>query len=150
MAKIRWVILAFSSMLLICFVGVVIANLFVGDNQSDLNVPFNSIGLVLNDGEELFVCHAGTEYEFAFPVKIDLSDGMNADEAEAVARCLYETTMNQTNYEVKAVESNSDGTWTVFLLWGAIYLTGEEENHGHYFNVHVNATDKTASYERCY
>ena len=143
-------ILAFSLILLTCFVGVVIANLFAGDNQSDLNAPSNPIGLVLNDGEESFACHAGTPYEFAFPVKVDLSDGMNSDEAEAVVRCLYETTMNQTNYEIKEVSSNSDGAWTVFLLFGSVSPDGYVENHNHYYNVHVNATDKTVRYDRCY
>ncbi|MDR0470739.1 MAG: hypothetical protein LBH79_03290 [Nitrososphaerota archaeon] len=150
MAKIRWVILAFSLILTTCLIGGVIANLFAGDETSDLNTPSNPLDLVLSDDEELFTCHTGSEYEFAFPVKVDLSDGMNAAEAEAVARSLYETTMNQTNYEVKEVKSNSDDTWTVFLLWGSVSPDGYVEGHNHYYNVHVNAADKTVRYDRCY
>ncbi len=109
-------------------------------------------GAVLFTTDVDFTCHEGSEYAFVFSVKVDLNDGMDSGEAEAVARCLYEVDMNQTNYEVKSVQSNGDGTWTVFLLWGSATprANGELENHSHYYNVHVNATDRTVEYDRCY
>lgn len=159
MIKRQWGILVFSLILITGLLGVVVANSFISGEKAGVEAPANMTGSgprVLGDVEKSdreavnFTCYAGCEYEFAFPVKVDLSDGMNADEAEKVARCLYEVNMNQTNYEVKNVQSNSDGTWTVFLLWGSASPNGELENHSHYYNVYVNATDRTVEYDRCY
>ena len=139
LSKSKLAILAFSLMLVIgALSAVVVAGLFGG------------VGLSTTDVD--FTCHAGSKYTFVFSVRVDLSDGMDSGEAEAVARRLYEVTMNQTNYEVKSVESNGDGAWTVYLLWGsaAPRANGELENHSHYYNVHVNATDRTVEYDRCY
>ncbi|MGD6806325.1 MAG: hypothetical protein ACQCN4_05140 [Candidatus Bathyarchaeia archaeon] len=97
-----------------------------------------------------FTCHAGSEHAFVFSVEVDLSDGMDSGEATAVARCLYEFNMNQTNYEVKSVEPDGEGAWTVFLLWGSVSPKGELENHSHYYNVHINIDDRTVDYDRCY
>jgi len=108
-------------------------------NQQESNVPEAVI----------FTCHAGSEYAFNFSVRIDLSDGMYKDEAVLVATSLYEHNMKQTNYEVKLAQAHEDGTWTVYLLWGSV-SGGEIENHSHYYNVHVNPTNRTVEYDRCY
>jgi hypothetical protein len=121
--------------------GVVVAGLFGGIEKSDGHIEAVD-----------FTCHESSEYAFVFPVKVDLSDGMDSDEAIVVARCLYEVCMNQTNYEVKSVQSSGDGVWTVYLLWGSDSprASGELENRSHYFNVHVNVADRTVEYDRCY
>ncbi|MDR0460141.1 MAG: hypothetical protein LBH62_01695 [Nitrososphaerota archaeon] len=147
MSKIRLVFFAFSLILTACLLGVVIVNLFVDGEKLGANNPFDAAGSV---SIESFTCNADSEYEFSFSVNVDLSDGMNANEAEIVARCLYETTMSQTDYEVKDVASNREGIWTVFLLWGSVSPDGEMENHSHYYNVHVNAIDRTVEYDRCF
>jgi len=62
---------------------------------------------------------------------------VHAGGAETVARYICETGMGlinyvvRINYEVKDVQSNVDGAWTVFLCWGAVYPNGELEPHGH-------------------
>ena len=111
---------------------------------------FDGNQLAAKAGAVDFTCHAGREYAFVFPVEVDLSDGMDSVEATAVARCLYEFDMNQTNYEVKSVQPDGEGAWTVFLLWGSVSPKGELENHSHYYNVHISATDRTVEYDRCY
>jgi hypothetical protein len=51
-----------------------------------------------------------------FPVRVDLSDGMDSAEAILVGTSLYEFNMKQKNYEVKETLANDDGTWAVYLL----------------------------------
>jgi hypothetical protein len=87
-----------------------------------------------------FTCHAGSEYAFTFAVEVDLSDGMNSSEATLVATSLYEFEMKKDNYTVKSTQDNGDGTWMVFLNWDG----------SHYYNVHVNPTNRTVEYSRCY
>jgi hypothetical protein len=96
-----------------------------------------------------FTCDAGTKYAFTFIVNVNLGDGMSSDEAIAVAGSLYEHELKQQNYEVKSVQCDGGDCWTVYLLWGSVSPSGEIESHGHYFNVHVNATSRTVSYDRC-
>jgi hypothetical protein len=89
-------------------------------------------------------------YEFKFSVPVNLSDGMDSSEATLVASRLFEYNMKHKNYEVKETQANGDGTWTVYLLWGSVSASGQVENHSHYYNVHVNVTDRTVEYDRCY
>jgi len=95
-----------------------------------------------SDGWEtvVFTCHAGTEYAFTFAVEVDLSDGLSSAEATLVATSLFKHEMKKSNYTVKSTQSNMDGAWTVYLNWDG----------SHYFNVHVNPSNRTVEYERCY
>jgi hypothetical protein len=142
--KIKVTVLAVASLLIVVSFFVVVAGL-LDDGLSE-----DGLQSVNGQGAVDFTCHAGTEYAYVFPVPIDLSDGMDSDEAITVAGSLYESNMNQTNYEVKSVESTAEGSWTVYLLWGAITPKGEVENHSHFYNVHINATTRTVDYDRCY
>jgi hypothetical protein len=138
-SKNKKAILAFSLMLVIGVLSVAVAaGLFGGDNLAAKVEAVN------------FTCHAGSEYAFVFTVEVDLSNGMSSDEATAVARCLYEFNMNQTNYEVKSVQSDGEGAWTVFLLWGSVSAKGDLEKHSYYYNIHINTGDRTVEYDRCY
>jgi hypothetical protein len=115
--------------------------LFSGDDpfsageSSDLNQRES-------DGWEavVFTCNAGTEYEFTFAVEVDLSDGMSSAEATLAATSLFKHEIKHSSYTVKSTQSNGDGTWTVYLNWDG----------SHYFNVHVNPSNRTVEYERCY
>jgi hypothetical protein len=145
------IVLACVSILLVISVSALVIGLFNTSATSESELRgLSEIGT--NVVATNFTCHAGSEYAFVFPVEVNLSDGMDSEEATIVARRLYETEMNQTNYEVKSVQSDGDGAWMVFLLWGSgtPRANGELENHSHYFNVHVNATDRTVEYDRCY
>ncbi|MCW4003821.1 MAG: hypothetical protein NWE95_07920 [Candidatus Bathyarchaeota archaeon] len=97
-------------------------------------------GLFNNSTKATFTCNACTKYAFDFSVGVNLNDGMDSSEATLVAIALFEHEMNDKEYAVKETKSNSDGIWTVYLLWDG----------NHYFNVHVNATARTVEYDRCY
>ena len=115
-------ILALALVLAIVGVSVVVAGLFNDSTKAN------------------FTCNAGTEYAFDFSVGVNLNDGMDSSEATLVAITLFEHEIKDKDYEVKETQPNGDGTWTVYLLWDG----------NHYFNVHVNATDRTVEYDRCY
>ncbi len=143
-------IAAALSVLLIVAGLFLVATGFGGDKSTEENTtntnPAQAGGLVPVE----FTCDAGTKYAFNFTANLDLSDGMDSGEAAAVARSLYEHELKQQNYEVKSTQSDGNGCWTVYLLWGAVSPNGHVEDHSHYFNVHVNATAKTVDYDRCY
>ena len=95
---------------------------------------------LFDSAKATFTCNAGTEYAFDFSVGVNLTDGMDGSEATSVATALFEHELKDHVYEVKETQLNDDGTWTVYLLWDG----------NHYFNVHVNAANRTVEYDRCY
>ncbi len=135
------VVLVSFAMATVCL-SMVAAVFFGGDDlsaSSDLN-SLRSQQESDGAGAIVFTCHAGTEYAFTFAVEVDLSDGMDSSEATLVATSLYEFEMKKDNYTVKSTQDNGDGTWMVFLNWDG----------SHYYNAHVNPTNRTVEYERCY
>ena len=140
MYKSKVAILALVLILVVVSVFVFAAGLFNDPTKAGSELNSLSQQETVNAQAVNFTCHAGTEYAFEFPVRVDLSDGMDSAEATLVGTSLYEFNMKQKNYEVKETLANDDGTWTVYLLWDG----------NHYYNVHVNATDRTVEYDRCY
>ena len=147
--KSKLIVLAFAfTIVIVSFsLAALLANTFsFNDSQlSSLNQQ-----RISDSGRIIFTCHAETKYAFTFDANLDLSDGMNSSEAAEVATSLYEFNMKQTNYELKSVQANTDGSWTVNLSWGSVTPQGEVENHSHYYDVFVNSSNRTVEYNRCY
>lgn len=118
-----------------------ISNVISSQPQSTNPTPY-----LFNPTE--FTCFDGTPEAFNFTVKVDLSDGMSSTEASATAATLYAHELEQYNFQVKSVQNTAGGCWTVNLLWNPVTNGAPDANH--YFNVHLNATDRTATYDRSY
>jgi hypothetical protein len=97
-----------------------------------------------------FTCNSGSPYAFTVTAAVDLNDGMNQAEAITVAEAIFNHEMTNATYEVKSANASDAGTWTVYLLWGAVSPDGYHESHSHFFNVVANPLDRTVTYSRCY
>jgi hypothetical protein len=102
-----------------------------------------------SNSEWAFICQPHSSHPFTVTTTADLTDGMNRNEAIAVAQIVFAHEMHNAAFTVKAAEPSADGVWTVNLSWGAI-VNGQQEALSHYFDVTVNPTNQTASYSRCY
>lgn len=105
-----------------------------------IGVSVVAAGLFNGSTKATFTCNAETEYAFDFPVEVNLKDGMESSEATSVAIALFKHELKDHDYLIKETQPNGEDAWTVYLLWDG----------NHYFNVHVNATDRTVEYDRCY
>ena len=100
-----------------------------------------------------FTCYDGGS-AFTVAVDVDLNDGMDRDEAVAVATTILKHELTDPLYELKSAQLQGD-IWTVDFNWeyktlvtlpdGSIGTLGL----GHFFDVTVNAQNRTASYSRC-
>jgi hypothetical protein len=97
-----------------------------------------------------FTCDVGSPYAFTVTCAVDLNDGMNSNEAIAVAEAIFNHEMTNATFEVKSANVSDAGIWTGYLLWGAVSPDGHHESHSHFFNVVVNPLNKTVTYSRCY
>ncbi len=115
--------------------------LFSGDAPFSADSELGSLSRQESEGTQAvnFTCDAGTEWAFNVTVWIDLSDGMDREEAVLVAKSLYESIHKNSTCNLKSTQANEDGTWTIYLLWDG----------SHYFNVEVNPHDRTLDFNSC-
>ncbi len=97
-----------------------------------------------------FTCHSGTPYQFTVTIQANLSDGMDSNEATAVAIKIFEHEITNATYAVKSAEADAAGNWKVNLSWELIYQNTTPQSLSHYFNVSINLLNQTVTYERCY
>ncbi len=127
------------------------------DNQGDDGVTSISSALAHDSSNSSlatsnlvnFTCNAGSSYEFAVTVEVDLSDGMNSTEAEMVARSIFEHELDAM-YVVKSVEVDDAGVWTINLGWEYDIPNVEQEALNHFFDVTINPFNQAVTYSRCY
>jgi regulatory protein YycI of two-component signal transduction system YycFG len=92
----------------------------------------------------LFTVHLNSSGQvFTTAVKINLTDGMDQDEAVEVATDVFNATIN-AQYSVKSVSMDKDSVWTVEFRWGY-----QGEPLGHWFKAVINPIDRTVVYDRC-
>jgi hypothetical protein len=97
-----------------------------------------------------FTCNARSAYAFNVTVYIDLNDGMDQTEAKIVAEAIINHELISAVHEFKSANVSDSGIWTVNFSWGAIRPDGSQESLGHYFDVTINVSDRTVTYDRCY
>lgn len=91
-----------------------------------------------------FTCRYDSSNEtFAVAVEIDLTDGMNQDEAVKVATEVFKVSVGG-QYELRTVTADEQGLWTVEFGWGY-----PGESLGHWFEGVINPFDRTVTYNRC-
>lgn len=83
---------------------------------------------------------------FTVTVDVNLTDGMNLDEAIKVAAKVFNVTMGQNKLsELKSARTDENGIWTVEFAWAyasALYL-------GHWFETVIDPFNQTVVYDRC-
>ncbi len=133
------VVLVSFAMATVCL--SLVAAVFFGGDDLSASSELDSLSWRELDGVQAvnFTCDAGTEWAFNVTVRIDLSDGMDREEAVLVAKSLYESIHKNSTCNLKSTQANEDGTWTVYLLWDG----------SHYFNVEVNPHDRTLDFNSC-
>jgi hypothetical protein len=101
-----------------------------------------------NDSDDLvaFSCHlSGHQEAFTMAVDVDLTDGMDQDEAVFVASTLFDNALGQAVlHQFKSAEVDELGTWKVELAWG--YAT---EGLGHWFEAEIDSLNRTIVYNHC-
>lgn len=99
-----------------------------------------------SDDLAAFSCHPSWDAEaFTIVVNVDLTDGMNQDEAILVANTLFDKALAQTVlHQFKSAEVDDLGVWKVELTWG--YST---EDLGHWFEAGIDPFNQTIVYNRC-
>ena len=80
---------------------------------------------------------------FTIIVQINLTDGMDQDEAVIVATKVFNATMT-AQYAVRSVSVDDQFVWTVEFRWGY-----QGEPLGHWFRAVINPIDRTVVYDRC-
>ncbi len=93
-----------------------------------------------------FSCHPSWDGEaITIVVNINLTDGMNQDEAVLVANTLFDKALGQVVlHQLKSAEVDELGIWKVELTWG--YST---EDLGHWFEAGIDPFNRTIVYNRC-
>ena len=92
-----------------------------------------------------FTCRYNSSNQtFAVSAEIDLTDGMNQDEAVKVATEVFKASVG-AQYQLRTASANEQGMWTVEFDWGY-----PGESLGHWFEAIINPFDRTAAYNRCY
>lgn len=78
---------------------------------------------------------------FTVAVEVNLTDGMNQDEAIKVANKVFEVTIGQAGqpHQFRSASVDEDGIWTIELTW----------NFGHWFEAVINPFNKTVVYNHC-
>jgi len=97
-----------------------------------------------------FTCAwAGSGYPneaFTVTVDVNLTDGMNLDEAIRVAAKVFNVTMGQNMLcELNSTCEDENGIWTVEFAWeyaSALYL-------GHWFETVIDPFNQTVVFDRC-
>ncbi len=97
-----------------------------------------------------FTCAwAGSGYPnqtFIVTVDVNLTNGMNLDEAIKVAAKVFNFTMGPNKLsELKSTYKNENGIWAVEFAWeysSALYL-------GHWFETIIDPFNQTVVYDRC-
>lgn len=72
-------------------------------------------------------------------VRIDLSDGMDINEAIQVGHALFDDCMGTYQHEVTSANMTQEGSWMVSISW----------DYGHWFKAIIDPADRTIIYERC-
>jgi hypothetical protein len=92
----------------------------------------------------LFTAHLNSSSQtFTTAVQINLTDGLNQDEAIEIATAVFNTIVN-AQYAVKSASVDENSVWTVEFRWGY-----QSEPLGHWFKAVINPIDRTAVYDRC-
>ena len=83
------------------------------------------------------------ESSFEISVSINLTDGMNMNEALLVADVLFNKTMNALHQSGSA-ETDELGLWKVLIIWGYSTL-----DLGHWFRAEIDPFNRTIVYSHC-
>lgn len=135
----------------VVFIVVIIVSFFVFVYASHQGSPMNDSGEnnppandSLTNTPIIFTVRSNSSSQiFTIAVQINLTDGMDQDEAVIVATKVFNVTVT-AQYAVKSVSVDDQFVWTVGFHWGY-----QGEPLGHWFRAAINPIDRTIVYDRC-
>ena len=85
---------------------------------------------------------------FTVTINVDLTDGMNLDEAIRVATTVFNVTMGQNKlHGLRFADEDENGIWKIEFGWE--YATVTPLYFGHWFEAIINPSNQTVVYDRC-
>ncbi len=85
---------------------------------------------------------------FIVTVDVNLTDGMNLDEAIKVATTVFNVTMGQNKlHGLRFADEDENGIWKIEFGWE--YATVTPLYLGHWFEAIINPSNQTVVYDRC-
>jgi len=82
---------------------------------------------------------AYTQQKHTLRVPVELSDGMDRNEAVQVAYALFNETMGPVQHELVSANMTQEGNWIVQISW----------DYGHWFNATIDPSNRTITYDHC-
>ncbi len=85
---------------------------------------------------------------FIVTVDVNLTDGMNLEEAIRVATTVFNVTMGQNKlHGLRSADEDENGIWRIEFGWE--YATATPLYLGHWFEAIINPFNQTVVYDRC-